>query len=65
MSQLIVIVQVLATEGQCEYPLPGQCAHRMFNQSESAQIDETLRQPLDQTDGRIGLAEQQGCLHPN
>ena len=59
MAQLIVIDQVLITEGDPKHPLPDQRPDLMLDQLRCPAIRETLSKPLDHPDRPIRRSEQQ------
>ena len=59
VAQLIVVDQVLVAERDAEHPLRHHRRDRVLDLRLGAVVDETGREPPDQTDRPIGRAEQQ------
>jgi hypothetical protein len=59
VAQALVVIQVFISQRHPEHALPDQCPDRVFDQVRIALIDETPRQPIDQSDRLIRPPEQQ------
>jgi hypothetical protein len=56
-----MILQILVSQRQAKHPLPNQRTHSVLDQLGAAMVGKATGQPVDQADGRIGLAQQQGA----
>jgi hypothetical protein len=54
-----MVVEVLVTERDGEYPLPDQCRHRMLDLRLGSPIDKARRQPIHHPDRPIRRPQQQ------
>ena len=59
MAQLVVVVDILVTQGDPEHPLPNQRRNQMLDQFGAAMVDEALREAIHQPDYPIRRSQQQ------
>jgi hypothetical protein len=59
MAQVVVVVQVLISERDAEYPLPDQRGHRVLDKSAVARVAKAAGQATNQTDRLVRRSQQQ------
>lgn len=59
MAKLVMVDQILVTEGDAEYALADQRRHRMLDVLRRSAVREAAGEPIDQPDRPIGRAQKQ------